>query len=219
MSETATTRATEALRALIFSGALPPGSDHLEAELAERLGLSRTPVREALARLEGQGLVTIRPRRGARIVGLSPSDMNDIYEVLTTLEAAAAGKAAERGLSEDDLSPLQAAIDAMDAALAADDLEAWALADDAFHLALVAASGNMRMVEATQIYADQVRRARMMTLRLRPPPTRSNNDHRAVLAAIKAGDARAAAGLHERHRDGARLLLTDLLRAHQLNWL
>ncbi|MEM6275728.1 MAG: GntR family transcriptional regulator [Pseudomonadota bacterium] len=219
MSETATTRATEALRALIFSGALPPGSDHLEAELAERLGLSRTPVREALARLEGQGLVTIRPRRGARIVGLSPADMNEIYEVLTTLEAAAAGRAAQRGLSEEDLQPLQTAIDAMDAALAANDLEAWADADDTFHQALVAAAGNARMVEATQLYADQVRRARMMTLRLRPPPTRSNNDHRAVLAAIKAGDARAAAGLHERHRDGARLLLTDLLRAHQLNWL
>lgn len=219
MSETATARATEALRALIFSGALPPGSDHLEAELAQRLGLSRTPVREALTRLEGQGLVSIRPRRGARIVGLSPADMNDIYEVLTTLEAAAAGRAAQRALSDADLQPLQRAIDAMDAALDANDLEAWAEADDAFHLALVAASGNARMVEAAQLYADQVRRARMMTLRLRPPPTRSNNDHRAVLAAIKAGDARAAAGLHERHRDGARLLLTDLLRAHQLNWL
>ena len=219
MSETATQRATDALRALIFSGELPPGSDHLEAELAERLGLSRTPVREALTKLEGQGLVSIRPRRGARIVGLSPEDMDDIYMVLTALEAAAAGRAAERNLSEEELAPLQEAIDAMDAALAREDLVAWAAADDAFHGALVAASGNARMEEAAQLYADQVRRARMITLRLRPLPTRSNNDHRAVLAAIEAGDARAASGLHERHRNGARLLLTDLLKAHQLNWL
>lgn len=219
MSETATQRATDALRTLIFSGELPPGSDHLEAELAERLGLSRTPVREALTKLEGQGLVSIRPRRGARIVGLSPEDMDDIYVVLTALEAAAAGRAAERNLSEDELAPLQKAIDAMDDALERQDLVAWAAADDAFHGALVAASGNARIEEAAQLYADQVRRARMITLRLRPFPTRSNNDHRAVLAAIKAGDPRAASGLHERHRNGARLLLTDLLKAHQLNWL
>ncbi|MEL6689262.1 MAG: GntR family transcriptional regulator [Pseudomonadota bacterium] len=219
MTATATQRATEALRSLIFSGELPPGSDHLEAELAERLGLSRTPVREALTKLQEQGLVTIRPRHGARIVGLSPEDMNEIYAVLTALEAAAAGHAAERGLSESDLAPLQTAIDAMDNALEHKDLEAWAAADDAFHGALVAASGNARMEEAAQIYADQVRRARMITLRLRPLPTRSNEDHRAVLAAIKSGDAAAARNLHESHRNGARLLLTDLLKAHQLNWL
>ena len=176
-------------------------------------------MREALTKLQEQGLVAIRPRHGARIVGLSPEDMNEIYEVLTALEAAAAGHAAERGLTEQDLAPLQTAIDAMDHALEMKDLEAWATADDAFHSALVVASGNARMEEAAQIYADQVRRARMITLRLRPLPTRSNEDHRAVLAAIKAGDGKAARSLHEQHRDGARLLLTDLLKAHQLNWL
>lgn len=219
MSETATARATEALRSLIFQGELPPGSDHLETELAERLGISRTPVREALARLEGQGLVRIRPRRGARIVGLSPQDMNDIYEVLTALEAAAAARAASRQLPERALAPLQMAIDAMEAALDAGELEAWAAADDAFHAALVAASGNPRLKEAVALYSDQVRRARMVTLRLRPVPYRSNEDHRAVLAAIRAGDARAAHRLHEAHREAARLLLTDLLKAHQLSWV
>ncbi|MEM8592824.1 MAG: GntR family transcriptional regulator [Pseudomonadota bacterium] len=219
MSETATSRATQALRSLIFSGELPPGSDHLEAELADRLGISRTPVREALTRLEAQGLVSIRPRRGARIVGLSPGDMNDIYEVLTALEAAAAGRAASRDLSEDELAPLQNAINAMDAALAADNLDAWAIADDAFHAALVEASGNRRLVQATALYTDQVRRARLMTLRLRPIPLRSNEDHRAVLGAIRDGNASEAFRLHEAHREGARLLLTDLLKAHQLSWV
>lgn len=219
MTDTATSRATDALRTMIFSGVLPPGSDHLEAELAERLGLSRTPVREALTRLEGQGLVTIRPRRGARIVGLSPADMNDIYQVLTALEAAAAGLAAARALPEEELAPMTAATDAMDAALEVGDLEAWAAGDDAFHAGLVAASGNPRLVEATQLYGDQVRRARMMTLRLRPPPYRSNTEHRAVLAAIRSGDAATAEKLHRQHREGARQLLTDLLKTHQLNWL
>ena len=219
MSVTATTKATNALRNLIFTGDLPPGSDHLEAELAERLGISRTPVREALTRLEAQGLVRIRPRRGARIVGLSPYDMNDIYEVLTVLESAAAEKAAERRLGDTDLAPLLDAIEAMDTALEENDLDAWAQADDDFHTALVNASGNKRLIEATALYTDQVRRARMVTLRLRPIPHRSNEDHRAVLAAIRAGDAEAAHAIHHGHRERARALLTDLLEAHQLNWV
>ena len=219
MSATATTKATDALRSLIFAGDLPPGSDHLEAELAERLGISRTPVREALTRLEAQGLVHIRPRRGARIVGLSPCDMNDIYEVLTVLESAAAEKAAERRIGDAELAPLVKAIEAMDTALEENDLDAWAQADDDFHMALVNASGNKRLIEATALYTDQVRRARMVTLRLRPIPHRSNEDHRAVLAAIRAGDAEAAHSIHHGHRERARALLIDLLEAHQLNWV
>jgi len=219
MSETATTRATDALRSLIFSGALPPGSDHLEAELAERLGISRTPVREALMRLEDQGLVMLRPRRGARIVGLSAKDMNDIYEVLTAIESAAAARAAARSLDPADLAPMRRAIADMDNALASGDLETWAEADDAFHQGLLAASGNDRFAETAARYSDQVRRARMVTLRLRPPPARSNEDHRAVLDAIERGDSDSARALHRAHREQARVLLTDLLRHHQLTWV
>ncbi len=219
MSESATTRATEALRKLIFDGSLPPGSDHLEAELAQRLGLSRTPVREAMGRLEAQGLITIRPRRGARIVGLSPEDMNDIYEVLTALEAAAAARAAGRRPTPDELAPMEEAIAAMNAALDARDLSGWAHADDNFHRALVAASGNQRLIEAVSLYVDQVRRARAVTLRLRPLPTRSNEDHEAVLAAIRRGDVQAANRIHSAHREAARALLIDLLKIHQLNWV
>ncbi|MEM1301674.1 MAG: GntR family transcriptional regulator [Pseudomonadota bacterium] len=219
MSASATTRATDALRSLIFSGALPPGSDHLEAELAKRLGISRTPVREALMRLEDQGLVTLRPRRGARIVGLSAEDMNDIYEVLTAIESAAAARAASRALDAADLAPMRRAIADMDHALAAKDLEAWAEADDLFHAGLLSASGNQRFAETAARYTDQVRRARMVTLRLRPLPNRSNEDHLAVLDAIERGDSDSARTLHRAHREQARILLTDLLRHHQLTWV
>lgn len=219
MSETATSRATDALRKLVFDGSLPPGSDHLEAELAERLQMSRTPIREALTRLEAQGLVTLRPRRGARIVGLSPADMNDIYEVLTALESTAAARAASRELTEDELAALESAISDMEAALAARDLMAWANADDAFHAALVAASGNRYLMDTVALYSDQVRRARMVTLNLRPLPQRSNDDHRSVLEAIRIRDRDAAYRLHHSHREQARLLLTELLRKHQLAWV
>ncbi len=124
-----TQRAVEDLRALIFSGDLAAGTDHLEQELALRLGMSRTPVREATLLLEAQGLLEVRARKGVRIQALSPDDMAEIYEVLTELESVSAYRAAKAGLSRDQLSKLADSIERMEAALRAEDREAWAKAD------------------------------------------------------------------------------------------
>ena len=78
-------RALSALREMIFSGQLAPGSDHLETELAEQLGMSRTPVREAALMLQAQGLVDVRPRRGIRERTVSAQDKRDIYDILTRI--------------------------------------------------------------------------------------------------------------------------------------
>ncbi|MBU0781554.1 MAG: GntR family transcriptional regulator, partial [Alphaproteobacteria bacterium] len=105
-----TQRAVQSLRELIFCGELPAGSDHLEAELAERFGMSRTPVREAALVLESQGLVEMRPRKGIRILPVSADDMREIYDVLTELESFAAQQAALQGYQASDLKKLEAAI-------------------------------------------------------------------------------------------------------------
>jgi DNA-binding GntR family transcriptional regulator len=126
-------RAVEELRNLIFSGELAAGSDHLETELATRLNMSRTPVREAALALEAQGLLEMRPRKGVRILALAPHDMREIYEVLTALESVAAYNAANAGYCDRELAGLAGAIDNMDVALDVGDLRAWADADDQFH--------------------------------------------------------------------------------------
>ncbi len=212
----AVSQAVDALRQLIFSGSLSPGSDHLEGELAEQLKISRTPVREALLVLEGQGLVTLRPRKGARIRPVSTTDMAEIYDVLTELESLAAADAAHAKLSRARLWPLFDAIERMDKALARKDRESWALADDDFHSALVALGNNSRITMIAQMMSDQVRRARMVTLHMRPLPTRSNDDHRAVADAILAGDAETARTLHHAHRRAAKKMLITLLETHHL---
>lgn len=214
-----TQRAIRMLRDLIFSGDLSPGSDHLETELAARLGMSRTPVREAALSLQAQGLVEVRPRRGIRVLGVSSQDMCEIYDVLTLLESHAAERAAGQGYGSDDLRALEAAIDEMDTALARDDREAWARADDAFHLELVRLGGNQRIEAIVAMMADQVRRARAMTLYMRPSPVRSNADHRAVYAAIAAGHPDQARRLHQSHRRAARDMLVGLLAKHKLHRL
>ncbi|CTQ45443.1 MULTISPECIES: GntR family transcriptional regulator [Stappiaceae] len=214
--KTITTQAMEQIRQLIFDGELAAGSDHLESELADRLGMSRTPVREATLMLAQQGLLEVRPRKGVRIATLSLKDMEEIYAILTELESLAAEEAAEKGYSETDLADLKQAIEAMEDALEREDREAWAIADDAFHTELVRLGGNSRVQSIVSMMSNQVRRARAMTLYIRPLPVKSNEDHRAVFDAIRKGDAQAARQRHHLHRQDAREVLIELLKKHKL---
>lgn len=211
-----TQRAVAELRGMIFRGELPAGSDHLEAELAERFGMSRTPVREAALILESQGLVELRPRKGVRVLPVSAEDMREIYDILTELESLAADQAARQGYSAKDLEALEGAINDMDRALALADLEAWADADDRFHAELVRLGRNRRISMIVGMMSDQVRRARALTLFMRPLPTQSNQDHRHVLDAIRKGDPEAAHQIHHAHRRKAKEMLIQLLEKYRL---
>ena len=215
-SKSQSIRAVDALRTLIFEGELSPGSDHLESELAEQLGMSRTPVREATLVLESQGLLEVRPRKGVRISALSADDMREIYEVLTELESLAASLAADAHYSEKELSLLQSTTLEMEASLAANDRERWARADAAFHDELVRLGGNKRIQTIVSNFNDQVRRARALTLHMRPMPQKSNEDHRALYEAIARGDSKAARQIHWRHRTEAKDMLIGLLKQHGL---
>jgi DNA-binding GntR family transcriptional regulator len=212
-------RAVEQLRKLIFRGELGAGSDHLESELAERLGMSRTPIREAVLILEAQGLVEMRPRKGIRVLGLSPDDMRDIYDVLTELESLAAENAARHGYSSSDLETLATTISNMDAALELEDRDAWAAADERFHTELVRLGNNKRIEAIVGMMVDQVRRAKAMTLYMRPIPLKSNEDHRAVLEAIRSRDPAKAKSLHYSHRKHAKEMLTQLLETNRFRYL
>ncbi|PSL20363.1 GntR family transcriptional regulator [Shimia abyssi] len=212
-----TQRAIHELRELIFSGDLPAGSDHLESELATRLNMSRTPIREAALTLEGQGLLELRPRKGVRILPVSVEDMVEIYDVLTELESLSARRAAERNLNSIALTPLAKSIEDMENALVSGALEDWANADDLFHQELVNLAGNSRIKSIVSMMNDQVRRARSITLFMRPLPLKSNEDHRQVFEAIKSGDGERASLIHKRHRQNAKKLIVGLLEKHRLN--
>lgn len=219
MGQTQTHRAARALKQMILSGEMNPGSDHLETELAERLGLSRTPVREAALMLAAEGLVELRPRKGLRVIPVSRQDMSEIYDVLTALESLAAESAARMQYPMEQLADLSQAIDQMEKALALEDREAWACADEAFHTELVRLGGNARIMRIVAMMEDQVRRARAFTLYIRPLPVTSNTDHAMVRDAIAAGDARAAHDLHHAHRRRAKEMLIDLLDKHRFHQL
>lgn len=207
-----TQHAVEVLKNMILENELASGSNHLEGELAALLGMSRTPIREATLILEAQGLVEVKPRHGVRIISLSPEDMVEIYDILTELESLSAALAAEKNLPNSEFKIAERAIKDMDAALERDDRVAWTAADDIFHAELVRLGGNNRIANIIGMYNDQVRRARLLTLNLRPKPIKSNEDHRSVLDAIKQGDSLKARQLHTEHRVQAKNMIVGILQ-------
>ena len=212
------TAAYNAIKEAIRSNVFAPGYQAAEIEIARQLGMSRTPVHEAMARLQEEGLVRILPKKGIVICSLSPADIEEIYEVIIALEGAAAARLA--GLPAEEREPvvriLRDATDRMVAALGHDDLAAWAQADEDFHQALVTRCGNRRLMRMTGTVADQLHRARMFTLRLRPLPVTSSEEHLAVIDAIDQGDATAASRAARLHRQHAHDALVPLIARYNL---
>jgi DNA-binding GntR family transcriptional regulator len=195
--------AYQSIRRRILDNVWAPGYQALEQEIALQLGMSRTPVREALIRLAQESLVEVVPRRGMRVLPVSPNDMKEIYQILTALESMAAELLAERQPSEAELKPLIAATNAMEKALQKNDLDAWAAADELFHERLVTLAGNKKLLDAVMSFWDRAHRARMFTLRLRQLPVNSTKEHMALVDRIRQGDAAGAAAVNREHRQRA----------------
>ena len=107
-------KAYKEIKSMILDGRLKPSASYLETELADQIRVSRTPVREAALRLEREGLVIVRPRRGMQVVPVSTDDMAEIYQLLTVLEPLAAELAAKRELSEAEIEPMERATQEME---------------------------------------------------------------------------------------------------------
>jgi DNA-binding GntR family transcriptional regulator len=211
--------AYDLLKADILENRLPPGLQATEPEIAVRLGMSRTPVREALVRLQNEGLIELVPRRGIRVVPIAPKDMHDIYQLLTVLEPEAAADVARRGMNRAELEALETATADMERALEHGDLDGWAAADDRFHRTLLSYSTNERLTAFLNTLFDQAHRARMITLRLRETPTKSTVEHRDILQAILSGDAQKTREVFRRHRERSAAELVRILENTRLSHL
>jgi DNA-binding GntR family transcriptional regulator len=179
------------LRDAILDGTLEPGEQLKDAELAEWLGLSRTPIREAVARLEEYGLVETKPNSYTRVTPLSARDARDAFTVYAALEELAASLAVPR-LTVDDLETMRAANSDFANALAAADVSAAVSADDRFHGVLVHAAANREIARSLERLLPKIRRlerARFGSLAGR----RSVEQHERITALCAAGDAQRAA--------------------------
>lgn len=209
-------QAYQQIRSRILDNVWPPGYQTLEQEVALALGMSRTPVREAMLRLQNEGLVEVVPRHGMRVLPVSPTDMREIYEILAALECMASEILAQRKPTEAELKPLIEATKAMDRALRRDDLDAWAAADEHFHAQLIDLAGNRQLQQTVLNYWDRAHRARMFSLKLRPKPVNSTQEHMALVERLRAGDAKGAAKVNRAHRARANRELLAIFEHYRL---
>ena len=200
----------EAIRERITSGSLARGARVHQEDLAEELGVSRTPVREALRRLAAEGLVEMRTNRGARVADVDQAGMRVSYEARTVIEPGAARLAAAQRL-EEPLARMRAAVAEQRRSLR--NVRRSFEANREFHLALAAASGNEFLSQFAErlwvarigetIYERQVETQERMLLDAR--------EHEQILEAIEAGDARRAESLTRRHLADAMKRSMDIL--------
>jgi DNA-binding GntR family transcriptional regulator len=199
------------LRERILSNHYAPGQSVSIGEVTATLGMSRTPLRDALIRLEEERLIELVPRQGFRVLPVHPQAMREAYEVLAGLEVAAIELLAMRGMDDAERAALAEASDALGQALEREDLDAWARADAQFHRLILSAARNDRLLAIAEGLLEQTRRARAVTLRLRPLPTASTRAHQALVAALVAGDTRQAQHIHLRQRLRSARELTEIL--------
>ncbi len=191
-------RVHDHLRDEILSGRMTPGTELSEVALAESLGVSRGPVREALGRLATEGIVTIRPRRGAVVRALSGDEFIEAYQVREALETMAVRLAVAK-LTAEDVSALERAIEAMAACGTSGNVHGFFEANTAFHLVFFDAAGNRMLADLYRQLRGQIDRHRLRSLELRGDVRRSVAEHRAILRAAKAGDVERTVHLVSEH--------------------
>jgi DNA-binding GntR family transcriptional regulator len=194
------THVRDAIHALIATGELKAGDRLGEEQLSSRLGVSRSPIREALRELEQQGVAVSYPNRGSFVVSLDQTDIDEILVVRASMEGLAARLASDR-LARRDFDALERIVDRMEAAARHTPLDTPAIvqADAELHAAIMQASGNRRLIRMWGSLDPIVWMIRLRPLEDRPERHRQvPGEHRELLAALRAGpdEAEAAARFH-----------------------
>jgi DNA-binding GntR family transcriptional regulator len=190
----------DAIKHAILAGELKPGRSLVETELAQLLGVSKTPVREALKTLAGAGLVTMSPYRGATVREIDLAAAAAIYDLRLLVEPEAVGRAVRAAAPGGQLWAQAGA--ALDASAAAQDQAQRSLANRDFHRALYLGCGNSLIVKVLDDLRDQTALVSAMSWQQAPSWEQEAAQHRAILAAAQAGDAELAAGLLRQHISG-----------------
>lgn len=188
------------LRQAILTGELKPGERLMEIHLANKLGVSRTPIREAIRKLELEGLVTMIPRRGAEVAQITGKSLQDVLEVRSRLDALCAELACER-ISDEEVVALQEACRAFEEATKNKNVREIAAADVALHDIIVQATGNKRLVQLVNNLAEQMYRYRFEYIKDFTMHERLIEEHRIIYEAIRNKDKVTAAAAAVTHID------------------
>lgn len=207
-------RVYHTLRELIASGEIPPGSQIDERELAERLSISRTPLREAVGTLAREGVVEYRPYRGHFVRVFTAKEVSDLYEVRKVLEALAVRLAVQK-LSDESLTSLLTILDEVHLALEQEDMKKLSQADRKFHSTIAQLSCNETLIDSLNRLGLQISIIRTIAHRDAGVVERTTRERPRIVAALKLRDAELAAKLMEEHIEGVRQSVVSQLDARE----
>ena len=182
----------------ILSGNYTPGEELKEATLGKQLGVSRTPVREALRQLDLEGLVEIAPNRGAKVIGISRKDVEDIYHMRARLEGLAARKAAEQ-IKEEELAELEVVILLSEFHVKKPESKQMVRLDGRFHEIMYRASGSRMLEHVLTDFLHYVKMARSHSVKTEHRAQESVKEHKRILEAIRQRDGDLAEQLANEH--------------------
>ncbi len=191
------------LRHAILKGELEPGERLMEIALAQKLGVSRTPIREAIRKLELEGLVVMVPRKGAEVADITEKDLRDVLEVRTALEELSIGLAM-KNMNDDDCKQLTEANKLFAKDSEGDDLIKIAEADVAFHELIYMATGNKRLIQMINNLREQMYRYRLEYIKDKSTHARLVDEHNRIIDAMVKNDvaaAKAAIKLHVENQE------------------
>jgi len=196
-------RVYQALKEMIIIQEIPPGEKLDEDSLASQLGVSRTPVRESLYRLENEGIVKIIPRRGAFIVRHSKESINEILSVREVLEGLSAREAVSH-ITDATLEVLESLSEKFSESNVRVLSKEYLQADVKFHKTIIEQSKNEWLISLMNILNDHIQMLRLRTVTFQGRPEQSLSEHRRILEALKAGDPLLAESLMREHINNVR---------------
>lgn len=201
----------EHLRQAILTGKLEPAQRLMEVQLADELGVSRTPVREAIRKLELEGLVVMIPRKGAYVADVSLKDIIEVLEIRSALEGLAASLAAER-MSESDLEKLKQIAHDFEEFLKFDDVEQMVEKDIEFHDLMFRATNNQKLIQINNSLREQVYRFRVMYISDFDKSNSLISEHRAIIESLESRDNGSAMEHAMTHIDNAQNFIIEKSR-------
>ena len=199
------------LRQAILTGELKPGERLMEIHLANRLGVSRTPIREAIRKLELEGLVTMIPRRGAEVAQITEKSLKDVLEVRRALDALSVELACDR-ISPEELKALAEACDAFETATKTKDPKKIAQAAVTLHDIIVRATNNSRLLQLVNNLSEQMYRYRFEYIKDGNTHGQLISEHRIIFESIRQKDKETAARTAKLHIDNQEIAIMKQLR-------
>ncbi|MGI6588128.1 MAG: GntR family transcriptional regulator [Peptococcia bacterium] len=201
----------ETIREAIIKGVLKSGERLMENQLAEEMGVSRTPVREAIRKLELEGFVVVIPRKGAYVSEMSYKDVHEIYEIRAALESLACGLAAERATA-DEIEEMERYLVEENDYLYNEDILLTVKTDVGLHELIYKATRNEKIMSITSNLKEQIYRLRSTSITLPGRKKRSLLEHQGIVEAISEREVELAQRLGQEHIEHAEQAMLELLR-------